>query len=248
MDKLAICGLLLAFGSIFFGQWLGGGSIALLLNGHAFIIVLGGTVGAVMLQFPWVVFKGAFKHLSWVLFPPDFDLRQLARKLHHWSNLVRKEGFLSLEIELEQSNDELCSQGLTLLIDGIEVNVLQDVLEQQMDMEQEKLERYARIYESMGGYSPTMGILGAVLGLIQAMSFLASPEQLGNGIAVAFVATIYGVGFANLVFLPVANRLRQMFYRYSIYQEMLIVGLTSIAVGETSLALERRLAVFVKGA
>ncbi|MFM2485119.1 flagellar motor protein [Celerinatantimonas yamalensis] len=245
MDKLAISGLLITFGSLIIGQWLGGGSLTLLLNAHALLIVLGGTLGAVMLQTPWPIFRGAFQHLHWVFVPPRYDYRLLAQKLYQLGNLVRKEGFLSLEAQSSDEEDRLCRQGLTLLIDGIEPQILREVLEQQMDMEQEQLERYASIYESMGGYSPTIGILGAVLGLIQAMSFLATPDQLGNGIAVAFVATIYGVGFANLIFLPIANRLRQLFYQYSIYQEMIIVGLASIAIGESSLTLARRLNIFI---
>lgn len=248
MDKLALIGLLTAFGAIFFGQWLGGGTLTVLLNLHAFIIVFGATMGAVMLQFPWPIFKGALLHLRWVFFPPRYDIQQLIARLHYWSALTRREGFLSLENELDEQKDEMVRQGMALLIDGIAPNILTELLEQRMDMEQERLEGYARIYESMGGYSPTIGILGAVLGLIQAMSFLASPEQLGNGIAVAFVATIYGVGFANLIFLPIANRLRQLFYQYSLYQEMLVAGLSSIAVGEPSLTLDRRLAIFAKDA
>lgn len=245
MDKLTVFGLIIAFGSVLLGQWLGGGSLTLLLNGHAFLIVVGGTIGVVMLQSPWDIFSGAIRHLAWIFFPPRYSLVDLSSQLQIWGASVRHHGFLSLEEAFQNEPNYFCRQGLELLIDGIDTTSLQEVLEQRMDVEQQKLERYARIYESMGGYSPTIGILGAVLGLIQAMSFLDNPDQLGTGIAVAFVATIYGVGFANLLYLPIANKLRQIFYQYSVYQDMIVTGIVSISQAETSLILDRRLNVFM---
>ncbi|CAG8998365.1 MAG: Chemotaxis protein PomA [Candidatus Celerinatantimonas neptuna] len=245
MDRLTVLGLLIAFGSVVLGQWLGGGSLAILLNVHAFLIVVGGTIGVVMLQSPWNIFAGAIRHLAWAFFPPRYSLDELSSQLQIWGASVRYHGFLSLEEEYQNEPNDFCQQGLALLIDGIDTASLQEVLEQRMDVEQQRLECYARIYESMGGYSPTIGILGAVLGLIQAMSFLDNPDQLGSGIAVAFVATIYGVGFANLLYLPIANKLRQIFYQYSVYQDMVVTGIVSISRAETSLILERRLNVFL---
>jgi chemotaxis protein MotA len=246
MDKLSFIGLLFAFGSIVIGQWLSGGTLSVLLNGHAFVIVVGGTFGAVMLQSPFRHFKAAFSRVAWVFFPPERSLSQLSAQVQTWAHLVRQHGFLVLEEQLEDLDDPFCHKGLTLLIDGADGESLRQILEQHIDIEQEDLERSARVFEAMGGYSPTIGIIGAVLGLIQAMSFLATPEQLGGGIAVAFVATIYGVGFANFVYLPVANKLRSVFYHYAVYQEMVLAGLVSIADGENSLGLERRMSSFVQ--
>lgn len=245
MDRLTLIGLLLAFGSLVAGQWLSGGSLTILFNVHAFVIVVGGTMGAVMLQSSWRVFIGAWKQLLWVIKPPQYDHFALSRRLLGWASLVRQQGFLALEDVYQEETDPICRKGLSLIIDGLEPPLIQELLEQQMDLEQEHLESQARIFESMGGYSPTIGILGAVLGLIQAMTYLASPEQLGSGIAVAFVATIYGVGFANLIYLPVANKLRYLNGQHVIYQELLLSGLLGIAQGESSLLLERRMSSFL---
>ncbi|MFM2482655.1 flagellar motor protein [Celerinatantimonas sp. YJH-8] len=247
MDKLTLIGLLLAFGSLVAGQWLSGGSLLILFNVHAFIIVVGGTLGAVMIQSSWHHFIAAWQHLGWVFKPPKYEFALSARQLRQWGTQVRQQGFLSLEDAYGDEVDDFCRRGLGLLIDGIEPAMMQELLEQQMDLEQEQLESQARIFESMGGYSPTIGILGAVLGLIQAMAYLATPEQLGNGIAVAFVSTIYGVGFANFVYLPIANKLRQINSQQMVYQEMVLSGLIAIAQGESSLSLERRLSSFSSG-
>lgn len=247
MDKLSFAGLLFAFGSILVGQWLSDGSLSILLNGHAFVIVVGGTFGAAMLQSSVKQFRAAFIQLPWVFVPPLLSLNELSERILNWSYLVRQHGFLVLEEELSELDDDFARKGLSLLIDGADSDSLRQILEQHIDIEQDKLERAARVFESMGGYSPTIGIIGAVLGLIQAMTYLTTPEQLGAGIAVAFVATIYGVGFANFVYLPVANKLRNVYYEYAVYQEMVLAGLMSIADGENSLSLQRRMSNFLQG-
>lgn len=246
MDRLSLSGLVLAFGSIFLGQWLSGGSLAILFNAHAFVIVIGGTFGAVMLQSSLNHFIGAFRLLSWIFIPPQRSLIILEKQIHEWAHLVRLHGFLVLEQQLQKQNDSFTDYGLRLLIDGADSESLRHNLEQRIDIEQEDLDRRAGVFEAMGGYSPTIGIIGAVLGLIQAMSFLSTPEQLGAGIAVAFVSTIYGVGFANFMYLPIANKLRNIFSDYNLYQDMLVEGLVAIADGEPSLNLERRMSNFAQ--
>jgi len=148
---------------------------------------------------------------------------------------------LSLQEELLDNQDAFTQKGGGMLVDGCDPLALQDILQQDIDLDSEHYERSAQIYESMGGYSPTIGIIGAVLGLIQAMSYLDQPERLGEGIAVAFIATIYGVGFANFIYLPVANKIR-LYYQYvALYKEMTLIGLIAIANGENSLLLQHRL-------
>ena len=134
-----------------------------------------------------------------------------------------------------------------MIVDGVSIDDIRRLLEADIDIEQERNEHAARVFEAMGGYSPTIGIIGAVIGLIQAMFHLEEPGTLGAGIAIAFVATIYGVGFANLLYLPIANRLRAFHYHYGLYQEMTLEGLLAIAHGENGQQVERRLRAYLKG-
>ena len=159
----------------------------------------------------------------------------------------RQQGLLALENQAEQEEDNFTRQGLGMIVDGVSTEDIRMLLEADIDIEQERNEHAARVFEAMGGYSPTIGIIGAVLGLIQAMFHLEDPSALGAGIAVAFVATIYGVGFANLIYLPIANRLRAFHYHYALFQEMTLEGLLAIAHGENGVQVERRLRAYLKG-
>lgn len=244
---MALLGLALALAAIAIAQWWHGGSLLTLLDGPAFLIVVGGTLGAVILQTPRQYLLQAFGQLGWVLNPPAWDLAQQGERLKRWAMFARQQGLLALEEAADGEVDPFTNQGLTMLVDGVPVEQMRQLLEADIDISQERNEHAARVFESMGGYSPTIGIIGAVLGLIQAMFHLEDPAALGAGIAVAFVATIYGVGFANLVYLPLANRLRAFHYHYGLYQEMTLEGLLAIAHGENSLQLERRLRVYLKG-
>ncbi|MCS3458326.1 flagellar motor protein [Aeromonas sp. BIGb0445] len=244
---MALLGLVLALAAIAIAQWWHGGSLLTLLDGPAFLIVVGGTLGAVILQTPRQYLLQAFAQLGWVLNPPAWDLAQQSERLKRWALFARQQGLLALEEAAEGEEDPFTHQGLTMLVDGVSVEQMRQLLEADIDISQERNEHAARVFESMGGYSPTIGIIGAVLGLIQAMFHLEDPAALGAGIAVAFVATIYGVGFANLVYLPLANRLRAFHYHYGLYQEMTLEGLLAIAHGENGLQLERRLRVYLKG-
>ena len=243
MDKLSIAGVFIAFSAVGLGHSLAGGSFSDLVNLHAFIIVVGGTVGAVMLQTPASQFIQAIKSIPRVWQNQQLDVKKQTQLILSWSHTVRKNGYLVLEKHRQQA-DGFSMLGLEMLIDGAETEQLKQSLEDIIDLEQNRLEKQAGVFEAMGGYCPTIGILGAVLGLIQAMDFLTSPELLGQGIAVAFVATIYGVGFANLVFLPIANKLRALAGERAIYQEMTLAGLVSIAEGASSMEVQRRLNSF----
>ena len=240
-------GLLLALGAIAVAQWWHGGTLLTLLDGPAFVIVVGGTWGAVILQTPRKYMLAALKQSSWMLFPPRWDLRWQADRLQTWAVFARQQGLLALEDQAEGETDPFTRQGLTMIVDGVSIEDIRMLLEADIDIEQERNEHAARVFEAMGGYSPTIGIIGAVIGLIQAMFHLNEPETLGAGIAIAFVATIYGVGFANLIYLPMANRLRAFHYQYGLYQEMTLEGLLAIAHGENGLQVERRLKAYLKG-
>ncbi|MBA6291774.1 flagellar motor protein [Colwellia sp. MB3u-70] len=244
MDKLSVAGLLIAIFAIYFGFIIDGGAISSLLELPAFIIVFGGTLGAVMLQSSQSQFLHAISLLKWLFVPPKYDIEQGIESIVLWAEKARESGFLSLEYIAEEENDFYVNKGLNLLVDGVEVDNLRVSLELDLDLYREHNLRSAHVFESMGGYSPTIGILGAVLGLIHAMSNLADPQLLGQGIATAFVATIYGVGFANLLYLPVANKIKAIVHEQTMYREMMTEGLIAIALAENPHAIENKLSAF----
>ena len=241
MDKISVLGLLLGIVAIVGGQILEGGNVASLSQPTALLIVLGGTMGAVMLQSPYVTFMRGVRMVRWVWYPPTVDYRLLIKQISNWSQISRREGLLALENAINQLKDDFARKGLQLLVDGAEPERLREVLEVEIGTFEEEMRQSARIWEAAGGYSPTIGILGAVLGLIHVMENLSDPSKLGAGIAVAFVATIYGVGLANLVFLPMANKLKSHIGRLVIQREMIVDGLVGIANGDNPRIIESRL-------
>jgi len=232
MDILSIAGVFVGVGAVLLGIILDGGDINSLVNVPALIIVFGGTFGATLLQFPPAVFVRSMKMFSWVLIAKEMNLSEQIDKVIYWSLLARKEGLLGLEDALPNEEDPFIKKGLQLLVDGNDPDAIRDILEMDMDAKESMGLQAAGLYEAMGGYAPTIGILGAVMGLIHVMQNLTNPELLGQGIATAFVATIYGVGSANLVFLPVANKLKARVLALTQAREMLVEGIIAIAEGE----------------
>ncbi|GHU28951.1 flagellar motor protein [Betaproteobacteria bacterium] len=245
MDKISIFGLLLGLAAIIGGQVFEGGHIDSLFQPTALLIVLGGTLGAVMLQSPYAVFVRGVRMLRWVWFPPPVDYRQVIKQITGWSQLSRREGLLALENVMGQARDDFARKGLQLLVDGAEPERLREVLEVDINTYEHELQMGARVWEAAGGYSPTIGILGAVLGLIHVMENLSDPSKLGAGIAVAFVATIYGVGLANLVFLPMSNKLKAHIGRLVVWREIIVDGLVGIANGDNPRIIESRLQGYI---
>lgn len=244
MDRISVAGLLVAIFAIYIGFILDGGSISALFELPAFIIVVGGTMGAVMLQSSRSQFQHAFSLLKWVFTPPSYDIEEGIEKIMLWAGKSRESGYLSLEDAAYDEEDEYTQKALNLLVDGVEIENLRVSLELDLDIYREHNLRAANVFESMGGYSPTIGILGAVLGLIHAMNNLTEPELLGQGIATAFIATIYGVGFANLIYLPVGNKIKEIVHQQTMYREMMSEGIVSIANGENPHAIENKLSAF----
>lgn len=245
MDFISILGLLIGFAAIVGGQVLEGGHLKSLFQPVAFLIVAGGTLGAVMLQTPFVSFRRGLAMAGWIFFPPKVDQMRLIDELTHWSHVSRREGLLALESYIDQLHDPFARKGLQMLVDGADPQNIRSVLETDIGTFEDSLRQSAKIWESAGGYSPTIGIIGAVMGLIHVMENLSDPSKLGSGIAVAFVATIYGVGFANLVYLPFAGKLKLLIAQQVLLREMLVDGLASIAVGENPVILEGRLLSYV---
>lgn len=232
MDVLSLIGILLAFAAIVGGQILEGGHIGSILQLTAAVIVFGGTLGAVMLQSPLPIFVQGLRMATWIVRPPPTDYDRLLEDMAEWGQVARKEGLLALERLTGAVEDPFARKGLQLLADGIEPDKIREALEVELAAFEERMRQSAKIWEAAGGYAPTIGILGAVLGLIHVMENLSDPSKLGGGIAVAFVATVYGVGSANLIFLPVAAKLKALIGRQIIAREMLMEGFVGIAHGE----------------
>lgn len=245
MDILSITGVFVSVGAILLGVVLGGGDVSSLVDVPALIIVFGGTFGATLLQFPPAIFVRSIKMFSWVLMPKEINLSAQIDKVVYWSLLARKEGLLGLENALPNEKDPFIKKGLHLLVDGNDPDAIRDILDLDMYSEESTGLQAAGLYEAMGGYAPTIGILGAVMGLIHVMQNLTNPELLGQGIATAFVATIYGVGSANLIFLPVANKLKNHVLALTQAREMLVEGIISIAEGENPRNIKLRLSGYL---
>lgn len=245
MDKISIAGLLLGISAILVGQMLEGGHVSSLIQPTALFIVIGGTLGAVMLQSPFNVFMTGMRMLRWAFVPPALVPSVLIAQIVNWGHVARKEGLLALEVQINSLRDPFMRKGLQLLVDGVEPDRLREVLEVDIGSYEAQLKLAARVWESAGGYAPTIGILGAVMGLIHVMENLSDPSKLGAGIAVAFVATIYGVGMANLFFLPIAKKLMAHIARLVAMREMLVDGLVGIANGDNPRIIESRLQGYI---
>ncbi len=246
MDILSLIGLIIGFGAIIVGQHLEGGHLDTILNSVALLIVLGGTVGAVMLQTPLNTFVRSLKMAIWVFLPPKLSAEDTLTKILDWNQVARKEGLIALDNVAIDEPDLFAQKGLQMISDGADSELIRDILENELDIEEENELQAAKVYEAMGGYAPTVGIIGAVMGLIHVMGNLADPSSLGSGIAVAFVATIYGVVFANLLFLPMGNKLKTLVSRRNRIQMMLVDGLVCVAEGENPRNIENRLQAYMK--
>lgn len=241
MDILSIVGVILGFAVIIGGNFAEGGSIHSLVNGSAAMIVFGGTLAAAILQTPKHSLKRALKIFKWVFQPPYSPFKEGISKLVRWANAARKDGLLGLEAIAEKEKDPFAKKGLQLLVDGSEPEAIRRILESDLILDEQRDYDAVKFYESMGGYAPTIGIIGAVMGLIHVMNNLADPALLGPGIAIAFVATIYGVALANLFLLPIANKLRMCVNENSQYRELIIEGIIAIADGENPRSIEIKL-------
>src|SRR5579871_4499411 len=205
------------------------------------MIVFGGTFGAVLIQFPLPIVAKSVRRLGHVFLQPKVDAPAMVKELARFANQARREGIISLDAELEKISDPFLRKSLMLAVDGTEPQELRSTMELEMDNQSEQEEKIPQVFESAGGFSPTIGIIGAVLGLIQVMQHLDKLDEVGRGIAVAFVATIYGVGAANLFFLPASGKLKQRIRHQQIIREMTLEGVVSILEGMNPRMLETKL-------
>lgn len=244
MDWASLAGFALGLAGLVGGRLLEGGNIGFLLQPAAFTVVFVGTCGAVLVQSGLPNFVHGVGMARWVFFPPADNPEELALDIRAWGAAARREGLLSLERYLELEPDPFIAKGLRMAIDGIDPGKMRDILDAEISSYERRQRQAVKVWDAAGGYAPTIGILGAVLGLIHVMENLSEPDKLGGGIAVAFVATLYGVGLANLVFLPIANRLKAIVAERVAKREMVADIFVSIASGDNARVIEERMAVY----
>ncbi|RDL43637.1 flagellar motor protein [Marinomonas piezotolerans] len=232
MDLLTLGGLIVAFCSVFLANWLGGGEVVLLLNLPSAIIVIVGSLGAALVQSSVSEALAALKLLRWSLFPPSFDLEGSRQTINRLALKARRLSIIALEDDIKALNHGFATRALQMAVDGTDPELLADRLHDEASRIRDRRASCVSFLESIGGYAPTLGIMGSVLGLIQAMANLDSPEALGHGIAVAFVSTLYGQGFANLVVFPICRKLYRYVDQELLSNQMFIDGIHGIATGK----------------
>jgi chemotaxis protein MotA len=245
LDILSIVGLILAAIAILLGAVLKGAGLHALVSAAAFMIVVVGTIAAICVQTPMDVMRRAITMFPWIIRPPFHEPAQMIKKIIEWSYIARRQGLLGLESMIEFEPDPFLRRGLQLVVDGSEPDIIRTTLEFDMHAREAADTRAAKVFEGMGVYSPTLGIIGAVLGLMAVMQNLDDPSKLGHGIAAAFTATVYGIGLANLFFLPVANKLKVAVQARTHLDEMQMEGLIGIAQGENPRIIEGKLLGFL---
>jgi len=245
MDKATLIGLFLGFAAIIGGQVLEGGSLHSIMQFTAAVIVMGGTFGAVFVSYPFQDVMEGFRGVRKVLKEPPQDPFQIIQQIITYANKARREGILSLEKEIKNIRDPFLAKALTMSVDGIEPHVIREAMESELEYLNEYGKVSSKVWRAAGGYAPTIGILGAVLGLIHVMENLSDPGKLGAGIAVAFVATVYGVGSANLLFLPMATKLEVRHRQVMILNEMILEGVVALSTGENPRLIEEKLTSFL---
>ena len=238
-------GVAVALGLILLGNALEGGHFGSILGGSAAMIVLGGTIGAVIVQFPLATVKAAIIGLASTMKKSKHDPAKVVDEIVDYANRARKDGILSLERAVTEASHPFLGKALTMAIDGVDSNTLRETMEQSIMQSAEHGEDAAKVFEAGGGYSPTIGIIGAVLGLIHVMSNLSDINAVGSGIAAAFVATIYGVAIANIFFLPLAGRIKMRVREESTLLDMMLQGVLAIQAGMNPKLVRERLAQFL---
>ena len=245
MDIATLIGLLMGFGAIFGGAALEGLHMKALIQPTAALIVLGGTFGATFVSFPLAAVIKAFKDVKSAVLPPKVDHEAVVKDIINFATKARRNGLISLEQEAQSARDPFIKKGISLVVDGIDPQKLRETLEADIMSYEDHTKHSVEFFEAAGGYAPTIGIIGAVLGLIHVMSNLSDTSKLGAGIAVAFVATIYGLMTANIICLPIGNKLKIRMKEEVLRRVMILEGLIAIQNGENPHFIEQKLKAFV---
>ncbi len=243
-DLGTLLGIAMALSGIIGGLLLEKGQLGDVVQGTAAMIVLGGTVGAVLVTNPFTVFLRAVKGLGGVFFEPASMISATIDNIIQYATKARKQGIVSLEADANGIDDRFLRKALNLAVDGTDLQELRRMMEVDIAQSEQVAEAEAKVWESAGGYAPTIGIIGAVMGLIQVMKHLEDINEVGHGIAVAFVATVYGVGSANIFFLPAANKLRFRMRQTTAIKEMILEGVTGIVEGRNPTLIRLKLESF----
>lgn len=247
--NMTILGLIVGIGGILLGNLLEGGHVGSLAQGAAAVIVLTGTFGAVMVSARKEDLKLGFQMLKKAFSDKSNDEHEkVLQEILECSRIARKESILSIEHRIGRMTDPFMQNVMKTVIDGVDAQVVRDLFEKQIDLEEERLMSGAKVWVDAGGYAPTIGIIGAVLGLIHVMGNLSDTSKLGSGIAVAFVATVYGVGLANLFFLPIGSKLKKWVGREILIKEMILEGGICIQSGLNPTLTEIKLKPFIEEA
>ncbi len=246
MDRASLAGLCIGLGALLLGQYIEGGHIGSLFRGTAGVIVFGGTLGATLLSVPTCDIRRAIQIVGSVFTRRDPSIEKAIEQFSQLATIARKDGIIALEDVTESVEDPFMRRALSHVVDGASEATLREVLFTDIDVRMERDTAAARVFDIAGGYSPTIGILGAVLGLIHAMESLSDPAQLGQGIAVAFVATVYGVGLANLVLLPLAAKLQRIIARRRVAEEMVVEGAIALQGGLAPGAVRTKLHCYLR--
>jgi chemotaxis protein MotA len=244
MDITTIAGVVVAIGFILLGQLLEGGHVGSIVQGTAALIVFGGTIGAVLVSFPLKDFVRGLKLAAMALRDKKNDLDQIVQQIVELAGVARRDGVLALEQRLPALEDDFLRRAVGFIVDGVDAAVTRDALETEIMHHYEQDTLAAKVFESAGGYAPTIGILGAVLGLIHVMENLNDPSKLGGGIATAFVATVYGVGSANILFLPIATKVKRKLAREKERRILIAEGVLSIQAGLNPRVLEEKIRAY----
>lgn len=240
-----LLGMIVATVAVLLGNALEGGHLASLVGGPAALIVLGGTIGAVMVQYPLETVGASVKAAGATFKKPPGDPAKLVDEIVEFANRARRDGILALEKLAPNASDPFLVKALMMVVDGADSNTVRDTMEVAISHAEEHGEDAAKVFEAAGGYCPTVGIIGAVLGLIHVMSNLSDINAVGSGIAAAFVATIYGVAAANIVFLPLGGRIKLQVREATNVKTMMLVGILAIQEGMNPKVIRDRLSEFL---
>ncbi|WP_353684489.1 flagellar motor protein [Thermodesulfovibrio sp. 3907-1M] len=246
MDLVALLGLIIGIGAIIAGNIAEGGTTAHLVQAAAAIIVFGGTLGATILSFPLKDIITAFVSLKFIFFSRNVNFEETIETILDLLVIARKRGLLALQEEVDRIDDSFLKRGITYVIDGLSPSIIKESLQQEIYAYEEIIRRAARVYDSAGGFAPTIGIIGAILGLIHVLKNVTDPSKIGIGIATAFVATIYGVGSANLIFIPIAKRIVNKLEDEILLMELMVEGILGIEAGMNPYFLRAKLESFVR--
>ena len=246
MDIASIVGTLLGLAAVFGGAIIEGLHVGQILQGTAAIIVIGGTIGAMLVSFTPQDIKKAMSLIPLIYTKVDMDVRPIIDEIIRIATIARKEGVLAVEGQKDSITNPLFKKSIKYVIDGFEPNTVKEIIDTEIYLAFEEEETAGKVFEGAGGYSPTIGIIGAVLGLIHVMSMLGGGGDIGSGIAVAFVATVYGVGLANLLLIPWGTKIKRKAQQRMIAKEVVKLGVIGIQEGLNPHFLQEKLEVFVE--